>query len=105
MTTGLFLGLLTLYYLHRPLPQPPSSKGFRSELELERHYLNLALLFLHLYYVPSLSGILYPGADWMDPEFGESRKQVWGFGALLGVVWGAWWAERAAVMARRDMRL
>lgn len=50
------------------------------------------LVLVHLYYVPALSGILYPGALWMDPEFGDGGPQKKGFTGkllLLGVR-GGW---------------
>ncbi|KAL5389585.1 hypothetical protein PMIN03_010122 [Paraphaeosphaeria minitans] len=83
MSTGLFIGLLVFYYTHTA--QAPSVKKI---------YLNFVLVLVHLYYVPALSGILYPGALWMDPEFGTDAPQLRGFGGLLIVAWCAWWLER-----------
>ncbi|KAF2442428.1 hypothetical protein P171DRAFT_474796 [Karstenula rhodostoma CBS 690.94] len=83
MSTGLLIGLLTLYYTHTA----------RAASEKKVH-LNFVLVLVHLYYVPALSGILYPGALWMDPEFGNGAPQLRGFSGLLAVAWGAWWLER-----------
>lgn len=83
MSTGLLIGLLVLYYTHTS----------RAVSERE-NCLNFVLALVHLYYVPALSGILYPGAMWMDPEFGDEAPQLWGFSGLLIVAWGAWWLEK-----------
>jgi hypothetical protein len=48
----------------------------------------------NLVYLSSLSGILYPGAGWMDPEFGEGRPQLFGFPVFVGLCWVGWWMER-----------
>ena len=96
MTTGLLLGLLSLYYLHFA-PRLPTPSCTSIHLERHNHNLNLSLLFLHLYYIPSLSGILYPGAAWEDPEFGASRKQLWAFSGIISLAWGAWWMERGVL--------
>ncbi|KAF2731293.1 hypothetical protein EJ04DRAFT_514711 [Polyplosphaeria fusca] len=85
MTTGLMLGLLTLLYLRAP---PVSARK-----DEEKSNINHALLFLHLYYVPALSGALYPGALFIDPEFGEGKPQLWLFMGFLGVAWWGWGLE------------
>ncbi|ORY09421.1 hypothetical protein BCR34DRAFT_487196 [Clohesyomyces aquaticus] len=90
MTTGALLGLLSLYYLHSPAASHSPALHPLSAL-------NHALLFLHLYYVPALSGILYPGADWMDPEFGEGRPQLYFFSVVLAVAWVGWWIEKRRI--------
>jgi hypothetical protein len=83
MSTGLLIGVLILYYTHA------------AQAAKERKiYLNFVLMLVHLYYLPALSGILYPGAMWMDPEFGSDAPQLKGFSGLLAVAWGAWWLEK-----------
>lgn len=88
MTTGLLLGLLVLYYIH--LASPPDAAQ-------KRVYLNFVLVLVHLYYVPALSGILYPGADWTDPEFGARPPQAEVFGGMIVAAWVGWWVERGAI--------
>jgi hypothetical protein len=83
MSTGLAIGILVLYYTH----------AARAANE-RKIFLNFVLVLVHLYYVPALSGILYPGAMWMDPEFGSEAPQLRGFSGLLVVAWGAWWLEK-----------
>ncbi|MCJ1459354.1 hypothetical protein MMC28_009731 [Mycoblastus sanguinarius] len=73
MSTGLCLGLLTAYYTWRSHPLP-TKDNFRT-----------AAIFGSLYYITTLSAILYPGSKGMDPEFGEGFPQFWpflGFGTL-----------------------
>ncbi|PSN63051.1 hypothetical protein BS50DRAFT_637600 [Corynespora cassiicola Philippines] len=103
MTTGLLIGALALYYLHSPLPAAPysssPSKSASTSISaaLQTSRLNFVLALLHLYYLPALSGILYPGAAWMDPEFGEGRPQLFGFPVFLMVSWVGWWMERERI--------
>ncbi|KAF2786350.1 hypothetical protein K505DRAFT_330423, partial [Melanomma pulvis-pyrius CBS 109.77] len=86
-STGLALGLSSLYFIHRRhLPPKPTLSSASP-----RHNLNLALFLIHLYFLPSLSGGLYPGALFTDPEFGEGRPQIPGFVGLLAVSWVGWW--------------
>lgn len=85
MTTGLLIGLLILYYVHLASPQTTAQK---------KKYANFILVPVHLYYVPALSGILYPGAAWTDPEFGARPPQAELFSGLLVAGWVAWWVER-----------
>ena len=86
MSTGLACGLSSLYFLHKR-PSLSSTPAYN---------LNIALFLIHLYFLPSLSGGLYPGARFMDPEFGEEsdRPQIWGFGAILGISWVGWFCVR-----------
>lgn len=51
-----------------------------------------------MYYGSSISGILYPGAGWTDPEFGEGRPQMYGFPVLIAVVWMGWGVERGRIL-------
>ncbi|KAF6217476.1 hypothetical protein HO133_006814 [Letharia lupina] len=74
MSLGLALGILTVYYTWRPTAQPKDS-------------LRTAAILASLYYVTGLSGILYPGALGVDPEFGEGFPQFWLFTAFTGLPW------------------
>lgn len=85
MTTGLLIGLLIFYYTHLASAQTAA---------LKKAHANFSLVLVHLYYVPGLSGILYPGADWTDPEFGERPPQAELFSGLLVAGWVAWWVGR-----------
>jgi hypothetical protein len=91
MSLGLFTGLISIYILH---VYSPASSDIRSA--------NLTwIAILHtLYYGSSLSGILYPGAGWMDPEFGEESPQLYGFPVLIGLVWTGWWFESRRITAQ-----
>lgn len=87
MSTGLALGLSALYFLYR---RPSASSSLA-------HNLNIAIFLIHLYYIPCLSGGLYPGALFLDPEFGEGRPQIWIFSVIMGVSWAGWWIARKGI--------
>ena len=74
MSSGAALGLLSAYYTWRPTPNPADS-------------LRTAAIFGSLYFVTALSGIFYPGAEGMDPEFGEGFPQMWPFLGFSGLPW------------------
>lgn len=111
MTTGLLVGISILYYTFRSVPGSnpafPSSAKSSAGSPLETEYrtyishgnLNVALLCVHMYYVPALSGILYPGALFVDPEFGDGKPQAYVFPVLLMLGWVGWWLERGRVTA------
>jgi len=103
MSLGAFLGLAMLYYLHfassSPSPSPSTSKA---DLRLRLTHLNFVLLMVHAYYVPAASGILYPGAAWMDPEFGDGAPQMIVFPMVLGLGWVGWWVERGRVLRETE---
>ncbi|KAF2874755.1 hypothetical protein BDV95DRAFT_656332 [Massariosphaeria phaeospora] len=129
MSTGLFIGVATLYYLFfapipstppnppnppNPLQTPPQatspspsspSSSSSSTPSPSSTYLNFALVLLHLYYVPALSGILYPGARWMDPEFGDGRPQLGAFVGVLGAAWVGWGVEGRRLRGRGKKRV
>ncbi|PWY82038.1 hypothetical protein BO70DRAFT_396330 [Aspergillus heteromorphus CBS 117.55] len=73
MTTGLLLGLSSLFYL--------CQTGHHSRQAL---YTAAWLPALHL--LAMLSGILYPGALPVDPAFGEGFPQLYICGTLLGMI-------------------
>lgn len=86
MSTGLCLGLLTVYYTWRPTPMPGDS-------------LRTAAIMGSLYFITGLSGILYPGALGVDAEFGEGFPQIWVFPSLVGLPWLGYF------LARRQLRM
>lgn len=77
MSTGLGLGLLTLYYTWRPTTTIPGALDS----------LMTAALFSSLYWATQISAILYPGTKWVDEEFKESHGEPQKRGApvLLGL--------------------
>jgi len=81
MSTGLCLGLLALYYTWRSTPMPGDS-------------LKTAAIMNTVYWVTALSGILYPGALAVDPEFGEGFPQFWPFLSLAGLPWLGYFLAR-----------
>jgi hypothetical protein len=89
MSLGAFLGASILYYLYLASP---------SSHQIQLTHLNFMLLLVHAYYVPAASGILYPGAAWMDPEFGDGRPQMYVFPAFLAIAWVGWLLERGRVL-------
>jgi hypothetical protein len=97
MSLGAFLGASMLYYLYLA-PSPPSSTTSASTSPRLTH-LNFVLLLLHAYYLPAMSGILYPGAAWMDPEFGTGSPQLKLFPAMLVAGWCGWYVERRRVLS------
>lgn len=77
MSMGLALGLATLYYLWRPL-----------KASAARDNLNTVTIFAALYWVTQLSAILYPGTGFTDPEFGDTKIQLYlfaTFSTLIGI--------------------
>lgn len=47
-----------------------------------------------LYWVTSLSAILYPGTEGRDPEFGGGFPQFWPFLGLMTLPWVGYGLER-----------
>ncbi|KIV83485.1 hypothetical protein PV11_05506 [Exophiala sideris] len=84
MSTGLGLGLLTLYYTWRKTNSNTSS-GLLDNLLT-------ATVMASLYWATQLSAILYPGTKWVDDEFRESHGEPQKRGApvLLGVTGAAY---------------
>lgn len=78
MSTGAALGALTLLYTWRRTTNPVDS-------------LRTAAVFGSLYWGTALTGVLYPGAKAMDPEFGEGFPQFWPFLALGALPWLGFW--------------
>ena len=75
MSMGLCLGLLTIYYTWRPTPIATMTS------------LHTAAIFGSLYGITAISGIFYPGALPVDPEFGNGFPQLPVFLAMSGLPW------------------
>lgn len=90
MSMGLFVGLITYYILFFLLPSTASPSQ-------QILHLNWVLVLQNLLYLSSLSGILYPGAGWTDPEFGEGKPQMYVFPVLVALTWVGWWLEKKRI--------
>lgn len=84
MSMGAALGTLSLYHTWRPTPHPLES-------------VRVAAILASLYFGTALTGVLYPGAEGMDPEFGEGFPQFWPFLAFTGLPWVGYWLVRRRV--------
>ncbi|KAF1842701.1 uncharacterized protein K460DRAFT_367660 [Cucurbitaria berberidis CBS 394.84] len=91
MSMGLFIGLITWYTLYFLLP------SIQSPL-LQLAHLHWVVVLQSLIYISSLTGILYPGALWMDPQFGEGSPQLYGFPVFVGLAWVGWYIERQRLL-------
>ncbi|KAH0285416.1 hypothetical protein M436DRAFT_56006 [Aureobasidium namibiae CBS 147.97] len=91
MSLGLFTGLITYFCLFFLLPATSSPTH-------QTLHLSWVLVLQNLVYLSSLSGILYPGSGWTDPEFGEGKPQMFVFPVLVGVTWVGWWVERKRIV-------
>jgi hypothetical protein len=81
MSMGLALGLCSLYYLYRP--------------QYSKDSVFTAALLCSTFWITQASGILYPGAAWIDPEFGTEADapQPKGIPVFLGITWLGYWLE------------
>lgn len=86
MSMGLCLGLLTLYFTHRP-----------GDAEQKKDSLRSAAMIGSLYWITGLSAILYPGSLAIDPEFGEGFPQFWVFVGFGIAAWTGWWIETRGI--------
>lgn len=86
MTMFAFISLATFYIILFLLPSTKSPKE-------QKLHLAWVLVMQNMIYLSSLTGILYPGAGWTDPEFGSGKSQLYAFSGVLVVLWGAWWVE------------
>jgi hypothetical protein len=80
MSMGLGLGLLTMYYTWRSSPATKDS-------------IFTAAVLGSLYAITGISGSLYPGSKWIDPEFGEGAPQAGLFTAMAILPWVGYWLE------------
>lgn len=83
MSLGLTLGLLGQYLIWRPVfdrTVSPRDSAF------------VAAIVGSLYWICGMSGILYPGTKWLDPEFGDGSPQAPVFAAHVAITWLGYWA-------------
>ena len=78
---GLCLGLLTIYNTWCPNPVEPTAS------------LSTAAIFGSLYGMTAISGILYPGALPVDPEFGHGFPQLPVFLSMSALPWVGYFLE------------
>jgi hypothetical protein len=104
MTTGLILGLLSLYHTFAT-PSFPQTADLAIQLHMRLQFLDGALLFVLLYFVPATSGILYPGAGWTDPEFGDRNGQMFAFPGFIIIAAVGWWMEKGRVRRELEGRI
>ena len=79
MSTGLLLGLITLYFTWRPTFAKSTYDPHDSTW--------CAAVIASVYWIAGLSAIFYPGTKWMDPEFGEGAPQLWIFSLHIVLAW------------------
>lgn len=104
MSMGLFIGLITFYVLYVHIPRPSRDASTTASSDLELVHLTWILVLQSMIYLSSLSGILYPGAGWMDPQFGEGRPQLYGFPVFVALVWVGWGVEKRRIL-QQDCRV
>ena len=83
MTSSLLYAAASAYFLFRAHPNKAA--------ELDSMF--TAAVIGSFYTISGMSGILYPGADGVDPEFGSGFPQLYIFGAPLIVNWIGYWLE------------
>jgi hypothetical protein len=96
MSMGLTLGLLTQYFIWRPV--------FSSKVNAEDSLFSAALVG-SLYWITGISAILYPGTRWIDPEFGDGAPQLIVFPVHLAVVWVGYFLERRRLNSLKDSKI
>jgi hypothetical protein len=94
---GLFIGLISFYTLYIILPSTQSPG-------LQVSHLTWILVLQMLFYGSSLTGILYPGAGWMDPEFGDGKPQAYGFPVLITLAGVGWGLERRRILEENGVK-
>jgi hypothetical protein len=90
MSMGLALGMLTLYYLWRPLM-----------VESAKDNLNIVVTFASLYWVTQLSAILFPGTMFTDPEFGDAHPQIYICAVLFALIGVGYSSEKSRIAAEK----
>lgn len=95
---GLFTGLITFYTLYSVLPNTSSPA-------VQLSHLTWIAVLQSMFHLSSLSGILYPGAMWMDPEFGDGKPQLFGFPVFVTIVWVGWGLERARISRAMEKKV
>ncbi|KAF1952274.1 hypothetical protein CC80DRAFT_183895 [Byssothecium circinans] len=85
MSTGMLLGLSSLYYLFRPTSS-------------QRESLQFVLWLLSLNWVAQLSAALYPGSLPVDPEFGSGFPQAYVCAILFAFIGAGYRLERSRLV-------
>ncbi|KIW92850.1 uncharacterized protein Z519_06699 [Cladophialophora bantiana CBS 173.52] len=117
MSMGLCLGVLTAYFAWRPVLDRYNADDGRTATKSgsggtriaetarsgrgkghiggigEKESVTISAVLGTLYWITGLSGILYPGTKWVDPEFGEGAPQVPLFVGLAVLAWCGWGLE------------
>ncbi|KAJ5095998.1 hypothetical protein NUU61_005354 [Penicillium alfredii] len=88
LSFGVLLGISTLYYTWKEPRGKPES-------------LWVAAWLGTMYWVTSLSAVLYPNTKAVDPEFGDGFPQLWVNTAHLTFVWGGLYLALAREGARQ----
>ena len=96
MSSGLILGLATLYYLFRKSASPAA----------DWDSLLTATFLASLNWVAQLSAALYPGSLPVDPEFGDGFPQAYICAVLLSMVGAGTILERRRLVeqGKREQR-
>jgi hypothetical protein len=97
MSTGLCLGILTAYFAWRPTWRSQHSEGMT-----EKESITIAAVMGSLYWVAAMSAIFYPGARWVDPEFGEGAPQLPIFLGAPGVAVLGWGLEMGRLNSLKE---
>ena len=103
MSTGLLLGLLTLYYIYRsPVSSSATSDPSSSILavEMRKSDVNTATILASIYWVTQISAYLYPEVTANDQDPSLWYAQGVGCTVLLAVVGCGWWIEMGVVGGR-----
>ncbi|KAL8823289.1 MAG: hypothetical protein Q9191_005992, partial [Dirinaria sp. TL-2023a] len=82
MTFSVILAISTLYYTFRT---PLDDGSAITNPLVARESIRIATFLGSMYWVAAFTGILYPGAKAVDPEFGEGFPQAIPFGGSLAV--------------------
>ncbi|KAK4182933.1 hypothetical protein QBC35DRAFT_394958 [Podospora australis] len=96
LSLSIVLGLATLYYTWRSSLFPASASAPPTlARQLNKEYLNTALLTGTIYWLTGLGSILFPGTDGIDPEFGTpgTFPQLPVFSAFAGLGVLGWLLE------------
>lgn len=83
MTMGALLASTSIYYLARKCPTPAAA----------RDSLMTAAIIGSMYTLSSATGGWYPGALWIDPEFGEGKPQLPIFATIFILQWIGFYLE------------